>query len=166
MNLLRSCALVPVLLFGASCGSDPAGGGSQPNGPGGAAKAAGSMDAAIAELQARPEHSDDKIEVEHVLIAFQGAPRITGVTRSLDDAKKLAEEVWQKAVAGEDFSALRKQHSNDSGPGIYPMTKAGRGQMVAGFGDVGWRLQVGQIGVAPYDKAKSPYGYHVIKRTK
>jgi hypothetical protein len=124
------------------------------------------MDAAIASLEARPEHSADTIEVEHVLIAFQGAPRISGVTRSLDDAKKLAEDVWKQATSGADFSALRKQHSNDSGPGVYPMSKASRSGMVPGFGNVGWRLQVGEIGVAPYDKTKSPYGYHVIKRLK
>ncbi len=128
--------------------------------------ASDSMDAAIAALQARPEHSADTIEVEHVLIAFQGAPRITGVTRSLDDAKKLAEDVWKQATSGTDFSALRKQHSNDTGPGVYPMSKAARGSMVPGFENVGWRLQVGEIGVAPYDKTKSPYGYHIIKRLK
>lgn len=38
--------------------------------------------------------------------------------------------------------------------------------MVPGFGNVGWRLQPGEIGVAPYDAKKSPYGWHIIKRLK
>lgn len=125
-----------------------------------------SMDGAIAELMQRPEHPDTAIAVQHVLIAFQGAPRVTGVTRSKDEAKALAERVWAEAVGGADFQALMRQHSNDSGPGEYPLTKAGRAQMVPGFGDVGFRLRVGEIGVAPWDPQKSPYGWHVIKRVK
>jgi parvulin-like peptidyl-prolyl isomerase len=124
------------------------------------------MDAAIAELQARPEHQADLVEVEHVLIAFAGAPRIQGVTRSLAEAKALAADVFRQATGGADFRALRQQHSNDTGPGIYAMTRKTRGDMVPGFGDTGWRLQVGEIGVAPYDATKSPFGYHVIKRLR
>lgn len=124
------------------------------------------MDAAIQKLMAQPELADDSITVAHVLIAFQGAPRITGVTRSKDEAKVLAEKVWAEAVGGADFKALMKQHSNDTGPGEYPMTKAGRAGMVPGFGNVGFRLKVGEIGVAPWDAQASPYGWHIIKRVK
>lgn len=46
------------------------------------------------------------------------------------------------------------------------MTKAGRSGMVAGFGNVGFRLKVGEIGVAPWHEKDSPYGWHVIKRVK
>lgn len=59
-----------------------------------------------------------------------------------------------------------KTHSNDGGPGEYPMTKAGRAGMVPGFGNVGFRLKVGEIGVAPWDAKASPYGWHIIKRVK
>ena len=38
--------------------------------------------------------------------------------------------------------------------------------MVPAFGDVGFGLKVGEIGVAEYHPRKSPYGYHIIKRTK
>jgi parvulin-like peptidyl-prolyl isomerase len=124
------------------------------------------MDAAIAKLMAKPELADASITVQHVLIAFNGAPRIQGVTRSKEEAKVLAEQVWQQAIGGADFKALMKQHSNDSGGGEYPMTKAGRAQMVAGFGDVGFRLAVGEIGVAPWHATASPYGWHIIKRVK
>ncbi len=132
----------------------------------GGSSAAGSMDDAIKSLMAKPEHKDESITVQHVLIAFQGAPRIQGVTRNKDEAKVLAEQVWKEALAGADFKALMKQHSNDGGPGEYPMTKADRMQMVKGFGDVGFRLAVGEIGVAPWDQAASPFGWHIIKRVK
>ncbi len=123
------------------------------------------MRADIKDLEARSEHKEPGIEVQHVLIAFQGADRAT-VTRTKEEAEKLAAEVLARARAGEDFKALMKECSNDPGPGTYPMTKATRGGMVAGFGNVGWRLQVNQLGVAPYEPKVSPFGWHVIKRIK
>ena len=182
---LALVALVPFLfLLPTACGgAPPADGGQKPPAPTPAAqtpaaptpapaptpsapKPAMSMDAAIAELMAKPELSDASITLQHVLIAFQGAPRITGVSRSKDEAKVLAEKVWLEAIGGADFKALMKQHSNDGGGGEYPMTKAGRAGMVAGFGNVGFRLKVGEIGVAPWDAQASPYGWHIIKRVK
>jgi len=59
-----------------------------------------------------------------------------------------------------------KQYTNDSAPGIYPMTKAGRAAMVKSFGDVGFRLKVGEIGVGVWDATASPFGWHIIKRLK
>lgn len=131
-----------------------------------AASPVAAMDAAIAALQARPEHSAEKVTVQHILVSFQGAPRMTGVTRSLDEAKALAADLFARVGRGEDFTALMQQHSNDPGPGTYPMTRASRSGMVPGFGNVGWRLQVGEIGVAPHHASDSPYGWHIIKRVE
>ena len=39
-----------------------------------------------------------------------------------------------------------------------------REQMVPAFGDVGFGLKVGEIGLAPFDPKTSPFGIHVIKR--
>jgi len=39
-----------------------------------------------------------------------------------------------------------------------------RDSMVPAFGNVGFTLQVGQIGIADYDQTASPFGYHIIKR--
>ena len=36
--------------------------------------------------------------------------------------------------------------------------------MVKGFGDVGFSLPVGGIGMAKYDSETSKYGWHIIKR--
>jgi parvulin-like peptidyl-prolyl isomerase len=38
--------------------------------------------------------------------------------------------------------------------------------MVAAFGDVGFQLEVGEVGMAVYDPVKSKYGWHIIKRLK
>ena len=124
------------------------------------------MDAAAKALMAMPEQPDEKIEIQHILISFQGAPRMSGVTRTKDEAKALAQKVYAEAVGGGNFDALVKQYTNDSAPGIYPMTKAGRAGMAKSFGDVGFRLKVGEIGVAPWDAKASPFGWHIIKRLK
>lgn len=120
----------------------------------------------ITALYARPEHDAAQVEVQHLLVSFKGAPRMRGVTRSKAEAEQLTAELLQRLRAGEDFDALVKQYTNDSHPGIYPMTASSRSNMVAAFGDVAWRLDVGEIGVAPLDAQASPYGWHIIQRRK
>jgi parvulin-like peptidyl-prolyl isomerase len=122
--------------------------------------------------QAEPE----RVTVQHILIAFKGSlPDDTKVTRSKEDAEKLALKVFERAKAGEDFAAMVKMYTNDSYPGIYKMTNKGvtpdrskqeysRTGMVKAFGDVGFSLEVGGVGLAVYDPATSRYGWHIIKR--
>lgn len=114
------------------------------------------------------------ITVEHVLIAFKDTG--TQATRSKSEAQNLAYEIVNRAKSGEDFTKLRKEYSDDSPTGgVYTLVNNGvakqgeeyeRTGMVPAFGDVGFRLNVGEIGVAEHDAAKSPYGWHVIKRLK
>lgn len=120
------------------------------------------MDKATAKLLERPKVAGDKITVQHVLIAFQGAQRAT-VTRTKDEAKVLAQKVWTEARSGINFKDLMAMHSTDSGPGEYEM---GRNEMVPGFREMAWRLEVDEIGVAPFHQTESPYGWHIIKRIK
>jgi len=122
--------------------------------------------------QAEPE----RVTVQHILIAFKGSlPDDTKVTRSKEDAEKLALQVFERAKAGEDFAAMVKMYTNDSYPGIYKMTNKGvtpdrakqeysRMGMVKAFGNIGFSLEVGGVGLAVYDPATSKYGWHIIKR--
>ncbi len=41
-----------------------------------------------------------------------------------------------------------------------------RGTMVPAFGNVGFKLEVGEIGFAEYNEEESPFGWHIIKRTQ
>jgi foldase protein PrsA len=93
----------------------------------------------------------------------------------MEEARVLAEELFERAKSGEDFDALVKEYTDDSHPGIYKMSNFGipadeangvyaRDRMVAAFGDVGFPLKVGEIGLASYDPQKSKYGWHIIKR--
>jgi len=128
----------------------------------------------ITEVASRPEHKDPSIQVQHLLISFKGAG--TKASRSKEAAEKEAAAIWERIVKGEDFDGLVKKYTDDSHPGIYGMVLSGGGDqnkmifprkgMVAAFGDIGWRLKVGEVGTAGFDATKSPYGWHIIKRLK
>ncbi|MHC4840135.1 MAG: peptidylprolyl isomerase [Planctomycetota bacterium] len=128
----------------------------------------------IDEVTVRDEISDESIQVQHLLVGVKH-PRLQGVSRTVDEAELLAADLYARLVDGSDFDELIKEYTNDSAPGIYGMTTNPeladdgvylRNLMVAAFGNVGYRLEVGEISVAPYDEKASPYGFHIIKRLK
>lgn len=117
----------------------------------------------------------DHLAVQHLLIAFEGSIPKASVTRTREEAKTLAFALFERAKSGEDFDALVKEFTDDSHPGIYKMSNTGirpdksqqeygRGELVPAFGDVGFGLKKGEIGIASYDAASSPFGWHIIKR--
>ncbi len=133
------------------------------------------LGAALAAGQAAFE--PDHVTVQHILVAFQGSIPGSQLTRSMEEAEKLAREVFAKARMGEDFDALVKEFTNDQYPGVYSMANNGvaadeaakevpRDRMVKGFGDVSFGLRIGEIGLAVYDAASCKYGWHIIKRLK
>jgi parvulin-like peptidyl-prolyl isomerase len=107
----------------------------------------------------------EEIAASHILIAYKGAERADAkVKRTKDEAKKLAEEVLKKAKAKDaDFAALAKKHSD--GPS---KTKGGdlgtfkKEKMHKNFEEAAWKLEVGKIS----DVVETPFGFHIIKRTK
>ena len=80
------------------------------------------------------------------------------------DAEKRANEVLEKVRAGEDFTKLASEHSEDPGT----KDKGGdlgwltRGQTVAGFETAVFGLQPGDI----TDVVKTEYGFHIIRAEK
>lgn len=128
----------------------------------------------IDEVTARDEVDVDTIEVQHLLVAVKN-PRIPDVTRTDAESMELAGKLYVRIINGEDFDALIKEYTDDSPPGIYSMTmnkdnkEVGvfqRTMMVAAFGNIGWKLKVGEVSVAPFDSKTSPFGFHIIKRLK
>ena len=136
------------------------------------------VDLGFLDKQAEPAY----ITVQHILIGFEGSVRGKNITRSKEEAEKLAKEVLAKAKEGGDFLALVKEHTDDAAPGIYQMANFGekgdmsgiraedmifeRGKMVPAFGNTGFPLDVGGVGLAEFDSATSPYGWHIVKRIK
>lgn len=129
---------------------------------------AGSPAPAPADAAGEPE----RITIQHILISFAGAG--TAATRTREEAGVLAEETLRRARDGEAFDELVETLTDDSAPGMYALCNRNvdprsaaeypRGRMVSAFGDVGFALAVGEIGMAPHDPVASPYGWHIIKR--
>ena len=95
---------------------------------------------------------------KHVLITTKDMT--TGAEKDKNAAKTTAEEVLQKAKAGENFDTLVSTYGEDPGmasnPDGYVFTT---GEMVAPFEEKTDELGVGEIGMCETD-----YGYHVILR--
>ena len=141
----------------------------------------------IKRLETAPVQStagqDQHITVQHILIGFKDAVGFAAAGqvpenaagRTQDQAKALAYDVLGKAKGGANFDDLVKQYTDDQAPGLYDLSNIGvtpaqgeypRNQMVPAFGNVGFGLKVGEIGIADYDPQNSPFGYHIIKRIK
>lgn len=150
--------------------------------PSSGSTAAPSSESTAPPSKETPVASDSKptlvpahIQVQHVLIGFTGSVPGKNITRTKEEAKALAYQILEKAKKGEDFGALVSQYTDDRPPGIYSMSASGvppnpgeysRDSMVPAFGNVGFAIQVGEVGIADYDPTNSPYGWHVIKRLR
>ena len=114
-----------------------------------------------------------------IVFPGQGSQKI-GMGKKLSEDFTEAKEVFEEAKTSEDFDAMVEKYTDDSHPGIYKManfTFAGnrefssrdnwiheRGGMVPAFGNVGFQLKVGEVGMSAQDVKDSPYGWHIIKR--
>jgi len=124
----------------------------------------------VAGTAAEPE----RVTVQHCLIGFKRSVPNKTVDRTKADAGALAASILERARAGEDFDALVKEYTDDRYPGTYTLVNEGiarrsaaefeRGAMATSFGDVAFSLAIGEVGLAKYHAAHSPYGWHVIRR--
>jgi hypothetical protein len=106
----------------------------------------------------------EEIAASHILVSYKGAER-SDATRTKDEATKRAEEALAKVKAmGADFAALAKEYSDDPGS----KAKGGdlgtfkKGTMHKNFEEGAWKLKVGDTS----DIVESPFGFHIIRRTK
>jgi parvulin-like peptidyl-prolyl isomerase len=127
----------------------------------------------VLALGAKKPPEPPVVKVQHILVAFKGSVPSKTIERTKAEAQALADELLERARGGEEFDALVKEYTADKYPGIYVLTNTGaprrsgaqmREQMVPGFGDVAFRLAVGEIGMAQHHGVNSPFGWHVIKR--
>lgn len=109
-----------------------------------------------------PEISDDEartIIVQHILIktyALDGTgKKIEYTQKAKDDSYRIAKEVWEKAVAGEDFDELVR-HYNEDDKSTYSF---GKGEMDPAFERAAFNLGTGEIS----EIVETGYGYHIIK---
>jgi hypothetical protein len=163
MKTMRLLVLLSVLLLAFGCGGEKE--------EGAAEETAQTTETPSGETTQEPDY----IVVQHILIGFEGSVPGKQITRTQGEAGTLATQLFERAEGGEDFDALVKEFTDDSHPGIYKMANTGveanmqerlfpRDGMVPAFGDVGFPLEVGEVGMAAYDPQASPFGWHIIKR--
>jgi hypothetical protein len=131
--------------------------------------------AAPGTMPVKPDVLPQHVQVQHILIGFVGTVPGKNITRTKEEAKALAYQILDRARKGEDFDELVGKYTDDSPAGIYGMAGTGvakgageysRDGMVPAFGNVGFAISPGNIGIADYDPTTSPFGWHIIKRLK
>jgi hypothetical protein len=106
-----------------------------------------------------------KIEARHVLVQWMGCRSAgSSVVRTRDQARATIEDVLKRAKAGEDFTRLAVEFSDEPGAGPRggSLGTFGKGQMDPIFEKAAFALEPGQIS----DIVETPFGYHVILRTR
>jgi parvulin-like peptidyl-prolyl isomerase len=104
----------------------------------------------------------DTIALRHILISWDGKRLSNKAPRTQEQALDLTEDIHQRLQSGEDFQALAKEYSDDSGSAAR-MGWLGAGQRetwVPEFSEAAFQLQVGDIS----PPTESPFGYHIIQR--
>ena len=119
-----------------------------------------------ADILARPEGTE-AVQIQHILIGWKDSPAgkagradPRAMARSKADADKLAKELLEKAKTG-DMAKLMKESSEDPGSKDTgkPYEVGPATQMVDNFKPMALRMKLDEVALA-----KSPYGWHVMKR--
>jgi hypothetical protein len=116
----------------------------------------------VIQNEEQPEIGE-QISCSHILIAYKGANNATA-TRTKEDAKKLAEDLLKKCKEeNADFAAIAKENSDDgSKANGGDLGAFGKGAMVKPFEEAAFALKPNDIS----GLVESPFGFHIIKRTK
>jgi hypothetical protein len=129
----------------------------------------GAWAAAEPEAAAEPR----VVTVQHILVGFNRSIPGRKIERTKAEARSLAERLLGRARSGEEFGDLVQEFTDDRYPGVMTVVNDGeprrpdaygRKQLQPCFGDVSFRLAVGEVGLADYSVGACSYGWHVIKR--
>lgn len=100
----------------------------------------------------------EQVEASHILIRVAEDADDTAVAK----AREQADQVYEKAAKGEDFSDLAKAFSQGpTGPSGGYLGKFDRQSMVKPFGDAAFALKTGEIS----KPVRTQFGFHIIKLT-
>jgi parvulin-like peptidyl-prolyl isomerase len=104
----------------------------------------------------------EEVSASHLLVAWMDANRSASF-RTQDEARVRAEEALGRIEQGEPFAVVARELSDDPSAMLGgDIGVVARGQMVPAFEDAVFGLEVG----AHSGVVETPYGYHVILRTK
>jgi hypothetical protein len=113
----------------------------------------------------QPAQAGETYGAKHLLVMYKGSMRAPAtITRSEDEAKARATEAQKKAKGGTKFEDLVKEYSDEPGAAQRggDLGTFRKGQMVPEFQNAVEKMKVGDVS----DLVKTPFGYHVILRTK
>lgn len=106
----------------------------------------------------------DQASARHILIRFKGSrvplkPDQKDLTE--DEALARTQELRKRIAGGEDFAAVAKAESDDTGSGAQggDLGSFGRGQMVPVFEESVFTQPIGEVS----QPVKSQFGYHLIQ---
>lgn len=119
----------------------------------------------VVERREDPPIGPTTVAARHILIGHTESERsLPGVTRSKAEAKALATRIASEAQKGARWEDLAAQYTDEPGSKETggDLGRFGRGAMVPSFEAVAFRLKVDEIS----DVVETPFGFHVIQRTK
>jgi peptidyl-prolyl cis-trans isomerase C len=121
-------------------------------------------DAAIQKYYNEHKGEFEIIKAHHILIREKGAPMQAAPGKpelSDEEALAKAQAIRKKIAAGEDFSALARTESDDTGSAQQggDLGEFRKGMMVPPFEEAAFAAKVGEV----TEPVKSPFGYHLIK---
>jgi peptidyl-prolyl cis-trans isomerase NIMA-interacting 1 len=162
----RQLLLVLALTVAPGCGalaSSPgwAGGGLAVSGPLRTANEEALETAERAKVASQPQ----QVSARHVLVMHQGSrAKPENVVRTREEARARAQECLRKLREGADFAKMVEQYSDEPGAAERggDLGAFGREVMVKAFTDAAFNLRVNEIS----EVIETPYGFHVIQRTK
>lgn len=100
------------------------------------------------------------VTVQHVLISTDDEEGNALSEEAATEKLNLANDIYAKAVGGEDFRALIDQYGEDPGMTAQDSYTFTKGKMVIEFEEASFQLNVGEIS----EPVKSDFGYHIIKK--
>ena len=119
---------------------------------------------AVVHREANPAEGPTSVGAKHILIMHVDSKRVPdGVTRTREEAQALAADIARRARAGENWEELHRTNTDEPGsPTGGDLGTFERGSMVPAFEAAVWGMEVGAIS----DPIETPFGFHVIQRTR
>jgi peptidyl-prolyl cis-trans isomerase C len=103
----------------------------------------------------------DQINASHILLMYAGSER-SSATRSKEEAESQIADMERQLQDGADFAALARASSDcGSAQAGGDLGSFGRGQMVKGFEDAAFALNIGDTSAV----IETSFGFHIIRRT-
>ncbi len=104
----------------------------------------------------------EKVHTRHILVRFTGARNADGVTRTEDEARALADQLYAEIARGAPFGPLARERSEDEGTKSRggDLGPLGRGRLAVAFEEAAFSLAPGELS----RPVKTEFGYHLIQR--